>query len=87
MSCIDGNSNWYPYSGEEIVCKIDASVCMRLVHHYSRSSVDPYWATARGAISTDGTSLVFDSNFNDFNGGHTTAPGWNYVDTHMTTFR
>src|SRR5205814_1164534 len=50
--------------------------------HRSRSSVG-YWAQPRGAISKDGKVVIFDSNFNNFNGGSSTVSGWDYADTYM----
>ena len=82
LSCINGTVGWAPYSGEEVLASIDGSGLQRLAHHRSRSSVG-YWAQPRGAISKDGKVVIFDSNFNNFNGGSSTVSGWDYADTYM----
>jgi len=82
LACINGNSDWFPYSGEEVIAKVDGTQVRRLAHHRSRSGFS-YWAEPRGAISKDGKVVIFDSNFNDFNGGSSTESGWEYADTYM----
>jgi hypothetical protein len=82
MSCFNGNANWYPYSGEEVLIRIDSTEVRRLAHHRSRSSVS-YWPQPRGSLSKDGKVVIFDSNFNNFNGGTSTVSGLDYADTYM----
>jgi hypothetical protein len=75
------NSVVVPYAEEGLLVRIDNNNgpnTYRLFYSRSRSS-EYYWAIPRGAISRDGTYVVFDSNFDISNTGLA-----NYTDVYLS---